>query len=97
MMKHAAGNACVTYQRKTNRVTFQYSLKSLILVLLIASIGAAIATPFVRHVLLLMDGYELVGVGPGRVPWILLVPILAIVVLAVAFAFQRGSKSPPSE
>jgi hypothetical protein len=78
-------------------VTFQYSLKSLIFVLLLASIGAAIATPFVRHVLLLMDGYELVGVGPGRVPWTLLVPILAVVVWAVAFAVQRGSKSPPSE
>ncbi len=79
------------------RVKFQYGLKSRIFVLLLASIGMAIATPFVRHVLLLMDGYELVGVGPGRVRWILLVPILAVVVLAVAFAVQRGSKIPPSE
>jgi hypothetical protein len=76
------------------RVKFQYNLKSLIFVLLLASIGMAIATPFVRNVLLLMDGYELVGVGPGRVHWILLLPILAVVVLAVAFVIQRGPKSP---
>ncbi len=73
---------------------FQYGLKTLIFVLLLASIGMAIATPFVQNILLLVDGYELVGVGPGRVRWTLLVPILAVVVFAVAFAVQRGSRSP---
>lgn len=75
-------------------VKFQYALKSLILVLLFAVIGAAIAAPFVQRVL---DEYELVGVEITPVGSVALVLLFATLVSGVTYMVRRGSTNTRSE
>lgn len=73
---------------------FQYGMKSLILVLLFAGIGAAIAAPFAR---LVLGEYELVGVEITPVGWVALVLLFATLVSGVAYRVGRGSTNTRSE
>lgn len=95
-MRHAAGIACVVRKKEwVIRVKLRYGLKSLIVVLLVAAVGLAIAAPFVRRIL---DEYDLVGVQITPVGWVVLVFGLTTFLLGAAYVIHRhGSGNVKSE